>query len=135
MLYEKLKNIEGLLEGNEYFEGGVSYCMSVEKIDDTIPLDLALKNILLRLEAIDSFEENMIITPIQCPKNEIKKLCEEWHLKEQIDIQIMTIIDNDTKMYRCCDDYEYISKGCVSEILRIIEKGKERVFVDFYVID
>lgn len=109
--------------------------MSIEKIDDTIPLDVALKNILLRVEAINSFEENIMMTPIQCPQKEIRKLCKEWHLKEQIYIQIVEIVDNDTKMYRFCDDYEYISKGCISEILRMIEKGKERVFVDFYVVD
>lgn len=135
MIYEKLKSIENLLEGDEYSEGGVSYYISVDKIDDAISLDFALKNILLGIEAIKSFEENIVITPIKCPENEIRKLCKEWHLREQICNKIFSLIDDDTKMYRCCDDYEYISKGCLDEIFRIIEKCEERVLVDFYVAD
>ena len=30
---------------------------------------------------------------------------------------------------------EYISKGVIGEIFRIIEKGQERILVDFYVVD
>lgn len=135
MLYEKLKSIENLFEGDEYSEGGVSYYITFYKIDDTISLDFALKNILLDMEAIQSFEENIVITPIKCPQNEIRKLCEEWHLREQISNKIISLIDNDKKMYRCCDDYEYISKGCVCEIFRIVENGSERILVDFYLVD
>ena len=34
MLYEELKSIENLLEGNEYSDGGTSYCIGFDKIDD-----------------------------------------------------------------------------------------------------
>lgn len=135
MLYEKLKSIENSLEGDECSEGGVTYYISVDKIDNTGSLDFTLKNILLNLEIIQSLEENIVITPIKCPQNEMRKLCSEWHFSEQICDEIISLIDNDTNMYKCCDDYEYIAKGCVCEILRIIEKGQERVLVDFYVVD
>lgn len=135
MLYENLKSIENILEGNEYFEGGVSYCISFEKIDNTISLEIALKSILLDLKVIQSLEENIVITPIKCPQSEIIKLCQKWHLTEQISNKIIRLIEDDTKMYKCCDDYEYISKGNIGEILRIVEKGQERVLVDFYVVD
>lgn len=135
MLYEELKRIENLLEGDEYSESGVTYYFAVDKIDDTVSFDIALKNILLDLKVIPSFEEKIVITPIKNPQSEMRKLCEEWHLREQISNKIISLIEDDTKMYRCCDDYEYISKGCVGEILRIVEKGQERVLVDFYVVD
>lgn len=135
MLYEKLKSIENALEGNEFSEGGVSYYISVEKMDDTVSFDIALKNILVELEAIPLSEDNIVLTQIEFPQDEIRKLCAEWHLGEQISDEIIGLIDDDTKVYRCCEDYEYISKGLVGEIFRIIEKGQERVVVDFYLVD
>lgn len=135
MLYEELKSIENLLEGNEYSDGGTSYCIGFDKIDDALSLDSAIKKILLEIEAIVSSEENIVITPIKHSRNEIKNLCVEWHLNEQICNKILSLLDDDTNLYRCCNDYEYISKGVVGEIFRIIEKGQERVLIDFYVVD
>lgn len=135
VLYEELKSIENLIEGNEYFDGGVSYCVGIDKIDGAVSLDFAIKKCLLEMEAIVSSEMKIVITPIKYPRDEIKNLCTEWHLNEQICNKMLSLIDEDTKLYRCCDDYEYISKGVIGEIFRIIEKGQERILVDFYVVD
>lgn len=135
MLYEDLKNIENLLEGNEYCEGGVTYYVGFDKIDSNLSVDIAIKNFFLKMEATASSEKNIVITPIKCPKNEIRNLCAKWHLNEQICNKILSLIDDSTKMYRCCDDYEYISRGVVGEIFRIVEKGQERVLIDFYLVD
>ena len=135
MLYETLKNIEKLVEGNEYSAGGVSYYIGIDKLEDGLPLELAVKKILLQTEAIASSEIDIVIIPIKQPGNDIRKLCIEWHLEEQICNEIAGLLDDDSKMYRCCDDYEYISGGAVGEIFRIIEKGKERVLIDFYIAD
>ena len=78
---------------------------------------------------------NIVITPIKYPKNEIENLCKEWHLNEYVCNKILKLIDEDMKLYKCCDDYEYISKGVVGEIFRDIVKGQERILVDFYVVD
>ena len=43
MLYETLKNIEKLIEGNEYSAGGVSYYVGIDKLEDGLPLELAVK--------------------------------------------------------------------------------------------
>ena len=104
-------------------------------MDDTVSFDIALKNILVELEAIPLSEDNIVLTQVKCPQDEIRKLCAEWHLGEQISDEIIGLIDDDTKVYRCCEDYEYISKGSVGEIFRIVEKGQERVVVDFYLVD
>ncbi len=135
MLYEDLKSIGDLLEGNEYSNGGVSYYIGIDKIDNNVSIDFAIKKILLKMEAIASEEKNIVITPIKYPQNEIRNLCAEWHLNEQICNKMLSLVDDDTKMYRCCDDYEYISKGAVGELFRIIEKGRERVLIDFYIVD
>ncbi len=135
MLYETLKNIEKLIEGNEYSAGGVSYYVGIDKLEDGLPLELAVKKILLQMEAIALSEIDIVIIPIKQPGNDMRKLCVEWHLDEKICNEILGLLDDDTKMYRCCDDYEYISKGVVGESFRIIEKGNERILVDFYVVD
>ena len=90
---------------------------------------------MLELDAIRSSEKNMVMTQIMHPENELKRLCEEWHLDEKICKIILSAISADTKLYRCCDDFEYISRGAVGEIFGIIEKGKERVLIDFYIAD
>ena len=74
VLYEELKSIENLIEGNEYFDGGVSYCVGIDKIDGAVSLDFAIKKCLLEMEAIVSSEMKIVITPIKYPRDEIKKL-------------------------------------------------------------
>lgn len=135
MLYEKLKNIENLIEGNEYFDGGVSYCVTFDVLDNSLSFDFAIKNRLLEMKAIKSSENNMVITPIKQPKNEMKNLCDKWHIDEQVCNELLCVIDDDTKLYKCCDDYEYISYGTIGEIFRILESGQEKVLVDFYISD
>lgn len=49
MLYEELKRIENLLEGDEYSESGVTYYFAADKIDDTVSFDIALKNISMNI--------------------------------------------------------------------------------------
>ena len=83
-LSKELKSIENLIEGNEYFDGGVSYCVGIDKIDGAVSLDFAIKKCLLEMEAIVSSEMKIVITPIKYPRDEIKNLCTEWHLNEQI---------------------------------------------------
>ena len=135
MLYEELKSVINLINENEYSEGYVTFYVEIYKIDTLLSLDFAIKKCLLELEAIDSLEIDIIITSIKHPENELQKLCAEWHIDEKICNKILSFIDGDTKLYRCCDDYQYISRGDVGEIFRIIEKGEERVLIDFYVCD
>lgn len=43
MLYDELIRIENMIEGNEYFAGGVSYFVGIDKLDSSLSLDLAVK--------------------------------------------------------------------------------------------
>lgn len=135
MLYEELKKIEKLIEGNEYSCHGVSYFVAIDMIDISLPLNLSIKNYLLELEAIDSLDTNIEIIQIKNPKYELKQLCENWHLDETICNKILSLIDEDTNLYRFCNDSEFVSKGNIGEVFRIIENGEERVAIDFYFVD
>ncbi len=67
--------------------------------------------------------------------NELKQLCANWHVDEKICDKLLEALDENVKMYRCCDDLEYISRGNVADIFRIIENGEERVLIEFFVVD
>ena len=134
-MYEELKSIVNLVEGNEYTAGGVSYYIDIDKLDSSENLDISIKKRLFECEAIPSAEINMVITSISNPRDELSHLCDEWYLDEDISSKILSLISDDMKLYRCCNDYEYISKGFVGEIFRIMETGKERILISFYVVD
>lgn len=137
MLYEKLGKIEKLLEGEEYFEGGVTYCLSFHKLNSRLSLNDSLKEQLIELEVIDLINTNRELNVIfvQQPKLELKKLCDEWHIYKEISDKILELINDEIKMYKFCDDYVYVSSGVVSEIYRIIENEEERILIDFYITD
>lgn len=135
MLYQELKKIEKSIEGNEYSDWGVSYYVAIDKLDSSISLDLAVKNRLLELEAIASTEININITLIEHPNKELLQLCTDWHLDERICNEILSLVDEDTKLYRFCNDSEYISRGIIGEVFRIIEKGQDRILMDYYFSD
>ena len=132
MLFEELKCIENQIEGNEYFDGGVAYCIAIDKIDHALPLDCAVHQFLS--EVTEEPEINVEITAIKEPKSELRNLCIQWHLDDEITNKILELVDDDTRVYKGCEDYVYVSLG-VSEIYRIIEKENERVVIDFYVTD
>lgn len=45
------------------------------------------------------------------------------------------LYDELIRIEKMIEGNEYISGGAVGEIFRIIEKGKERVLIDFYIAD
>ena len=72
MLFEELKRIENQIEGNEYFDGGVVYCITIDKIDHAQPLDCAVYQFLS--EVTEEPEINVEITAIKEPKSELRNL-------------------------------------------------------------
>lgn len=104
MLYEDLKIIENLLEGNEYSAHGVTYFVAFDKIDSSLPLDLAVKMRLIELQAIPSSETNIVMTSIEDLKNELKQLYAYWQVDEKICGKFLSMLDEGVKIYRCCDD-------------------------------
>lgn len=135
MFYQKLKKIEQSIQGCEYSDGGVAYCLGIDILDSSITLDRAVKKRLLELNAIISTEIDIVITQIQHPEEELLQICTAWHFDEKICNEILSLVDENVKLYRCCEESEYVAKGNIVDVFRIIEKGPERVLLDYYIVD
>lgn len=135
MLYEYLKLIEKLLEGDEYFSGGVSYCIGIEKYDENIPISISAKRMLMSMNVTYSVKNEINVVRINDIENELQRLCDEWHFNNKICSSLFNILDDKVEMYSFCEDYEYIAMGNVGEIFRILKKDEEIVCIDFYIID
>lgn len=135
MLYEELLQLQKMLEGNEYTDGGVSYYIEFDKLDSSVPMSIALKWKLVALKAVSTAEIKLNIEKIEAPAEEMKRLSEEWHFDEQISSRMLALLANNEEMYRFCNDYEYISRGNVGEIFRVIKRGEEMVMIGFYIAD
>lgn len=57
------------------------------------------------------------------------------HVGEEMCNEILRMIGENVKIYRCCNDSEYIFRGNVEAVFRVIENEEERVLIDFYVVD
>ena len=57
MIYESLKQIENRIEGEEYIAGGVTFYMTVDKLDFDISDNTALNNYFVSRYAISYDDE------------------------------------------------------------------------------
>lgn len=80
-------------------------------------------------------EIELNIEKIETPREEMKRLSEEWHFDEEISGRMLGLLANNEEMYRFCNDYKYISRGNVGEIFRVIKRGEEMVLIGFYIAD
>ena len=135
MLYEDLKLIEKSLEGDEYFNGGVSYCIGIEKYDENVPISISVKRMLMSMNVTSSVKNEIKVVRINDIENELQRLCAEWHFNNNICSSLFNILDEKVEMYSFCEDYEYIAMGNVGEIFRILKKDEEIVCIDFYIVD
>ena len=135
MLYEELLQIQKMLEGNEYTDGGVSYYIELDKLDSSVPMSVALKWKLIQLKVASPSEIELNIEKIEAPREEMKRLSEEWYFDEEISGRMLDLLANNEEMYRFCNDYKYISRGNVGEIFRVIKRGEEMVLIGFYIAD
>ena len=74
MLYEDLKLIEKLLEGDEYFDGGVSYCIGIEKYDENVPISISAKRMLMSMNVTSSVKNEINVVRINDIENELQRL-------------------------------------------------------------
>ena len=135
MLYEDLKLIEKSLEGDEYFNGGVSYCIGIEKYDENVPISISVKRMLMSMNVTSSVKNEIKVVRINDIENELQRLCAEWHFNNNICSSLFNILDEKVEMYSFCEDYEYIAMGNVGELFRILKRDEEIVCIDFYIVD
>ena len=135
MLYEDLKLVEKLLEGDEYFDGGVSYCIGIEKYDENVPISISAKRMLMSMNVTSSVKNEINVVRINDIENELQRLCSEWNFNDKICSSLFNILDEKVEMYSFCEDYEYIAMGNVRELFRILKRDEEIVCIDFYIVD
>lgn len=135
MLYEELKSLENHINKNAYFEISVGYYFYVNRLDNTIPADVAIKNFLIKSanDCFDISKEPIIVTPVETPMDDLKALCTEWHFNDETFNKIYSLIDGGAKLYKFCEDYACFPLGTLSEVLRILETENEQVIIDFYI--
>ena len=127
--------IEKLLEGDEYFDGGVSYCIGIEKYDENVPISISAKRMLMSLNVTSSIKNEINVVRINDIENELQRLCAECHFNDKVCSSLFNILDEKVEMYSFCEDYEYIAMGNIGEIFRILKRDEEIVCIDFYIVD
>lgn len=134
MIYDKLKTIENELNGNEYFEHGVTYCIGFDSLDVNLPIGMAIKNQLVKYEVLEESEE-LYIEKIEDYLRDIDTLFQEWHL-DMITNSVLKVLSDNAIVYKVLDDCTiYYSKGSLCSVFRVIEMLNERILVELYIID
>lgn len=133
-LYESLRKIEDKLEGEEYFQGGVAYYMTVDKLKFDISDIAALKKYFVGLHVINN-DEAISLIPVEDKLNDITNLCNEWHFSQFITDEMLDIVSHCEGYYQMFDDYYYVAKGNISDIFRLIQNGDELVMLELYICD
>ena len=74
-IYLRLNKIEKRLEGEEFFEGGLSYCFEVEELKMSMEDIKPLKDVLVSVKAINASDE-LILKQIENSKDDIEEPCQ-----------------------------------------------------------
>ncbi len=133
-IYNEFKNIENRLSGKEPTIHGGTYYFAVDRLDKSDDIILSLKDYFLKLEAVNE-EDEIILSVINNPDEDIKKICNDWHIEEVLTDRLSELISTSQGYYRVCEDYRYLSRGNCGEIFRIIETDNELIILDFYITD
>ena len=132
-IYLRLNKIEKRLEGEEFFEGGLSYCFEVEELKMSMEDIKPLKDVLVSVKAINA-ADGLILKQIENSKDDIDSLCSEWHIEDDIRNDILDIIE-DADIYRLGDEEYYITSGSTYSVFRLLVKDDEYVLMEFYRTD
>jgi len=134
MIYESLKQIENRIEGEEYTAGGVTFYMTVDKLDFDISDNTALNNYFVSRYVI-SYDDEISFIPVESKFDDMAKLCKEWHFSQSITDEIIDLISHCDGYYQMFKDYYYVAKGNISDIFRVIQYGDELILLELYICD
>ena len=134
MIYEFLKQIENRIEGEEYTAGGVTFYMTVDKLDFDISDNTALNNYFVSRYVI-SYDDEISFIPVESKFDDMAKLCKEWHFSQSITDEIIDLISHCDGYYQMFKDYYYVAKGNISDIFRVIQYGDELILFELYICD
>lgn len=133
MLYESLKEVEHIIEGDEYISYGASYFISIVKMLKSMDVE-ELRKVLLDLE-VDIQNDSVNLSEIEDRSSDFKLINDIWHFKGEIADNLMNIINEADGYYRPLDKDAYYARGNVNDIFRIVKKGGEIILIEFYACD
>ena len=133
MLFEKLKEIEHIVEGDEYISYGASYFISIVKMLKSMDVK-ELREVFLDLE-VDIKNDSVNPSEIEDRSSDFKLINDIWHFKGEIADNLMNIIKEADVYYRPLDKDDYYARGNVNDIFRIVKKGDEIILIEFYACD
>jgi hypothetical protein len=133
MLFEKLKKIEHIVEGDEYISYGASYFISIVKMLKSMDVK-ELREVFLDLE-VDIKSDSVNPSEIEDRSSDFKLINDIWHFKGEIADNLMNIIKEADVYYRPLDKDDYYARGNVNDIFRIVKKDGEIILIEFYACD
>ena len=134
VIFELLKEIEKEANRDEYIAYGASYFLAVDDLKFQITDFPSLRELFVKLEA-DIEDTSVNPTEITDRSADFKMINDLWHFKDDIAGKLMNIINDADAYYRPLDNDNVISRGNVNDIFRIVKKGNELVFIEFYACD
>ena len=111
MLYESLKEMEHIVEGDEYISYGASYFISIVKKLKSMDVK-EIREALLDLE-VDINNDSVNPSAIEDRAADFKMINDIWHLKDEIAEKLRNIICEVDGYYRPLDKDAYYARGNV----------------------
>ena len=129
-MYEKLKEIEVELEGEEYTDGGISFYFGC----DLIPTTESIKEILIKNKVLGK-DDNVELVNIEECVSDFESISGEWHFSEQMKKRFLDILEKADAYYGITADGSYASWGYSWSTCRVIKKDDQLVLLEFYITD
>lgn len=140
-IFRGLRKLETSMNGCQYTENGMSFCFEARRMNVEESMRDSAVSRLLRCQRFgernspDSLPERIKVTEISTVTQELVRLCKEWHMDIPTRMAILALIDDNTRLYKFCEDNEILFEGSISESFCILDNGTERVMLDFYLVD
>lgn len=133
MLYDSLKEIEHIVEDDEYISYGASYFIAIVKKLKSMDVK-ELREALLDLE-VDIKTDSVNPSEIEDRSDDFKMINDVWHFKDEIAEKLMDMINDADGYFRPLDKDDYYARGNVNDIFRVVRKGEEIILIEFYACD
>lgn len=135
---EKLVKAINKYEGDEYFDNGLSYLISFDKIYYKDNIQKSITEYLYSL-ADDKNKINLKsfqITGIINIEDDIKQLLTEWHINNEISKELLKFIkSNNVKIYKFEENDSYVLYESIFSVFRWINVEKDWYALEFYLSD
>lgn len=133
-LFNELKGIEKEIDDICYTINQISYFMGCDLVSMTLSDLEPLKEILVQRK-ITASDDNVSLTKIDNPTEDIRAICNEWHFDDAIASRLISIAEDADGYYHMWADGSYASYGNLMSICRVLQKDDEFILLEFYNCD